>query len=304
MKLACSVLALCWVVAACAARGPEVAPPVASPADVRRSFATSADGVRLAIDEAGPRDAPAIVFIHGLGFSREVWQRQLAGPLAARFHLVAYDLRGHGKSSAPTLAAAYAEGAGWAADLEAVLAATRARSPLVVAWSLGGLVVAHYLRVHGDRALGGVVFVDAVTKFAPELFVPGNARYMAGLSDPRDDIRAAATRAFVRACFAQPPPELAALERAAGVLPAATHAAIQRISTDGTEAALRSLRRPALVIHGAREAFVADAMAEHTRALIPGAPLVRFAASGHAPFIDETARFDAELARFAAGAAR
>lgn len=117
----------------------------------------SGDGVELFVAETGPRDAQAIVLIHGLGFSHEVWGAQWRGELAQRFHLIAYDLRGHGRSTRPTDPLAYQDGARWADDLRAVLAATGAKDPIVVGWSLGGLVIAHYLRVHGDAALGGVV---------------------------------------------------------------------------------------------------------------------------------------------------
>lgn len=283
---------------ACAARPP--AHPTEHARERRTAYATAADGVQLAIEEVGPRDAPAIVFIHGLGFSREVWRHQMEGPLAERYHLIAYDLRGHGRSAHPTDQAAYEAGARWADDLHTVLTATHAKNAVVVGWSLGGLVIAHYLRVHGDAALGGSVFVDAVIKLAPELFAPGIDRYMAELADPRDDLRQAATRRFIQACFAKPPSEreLEALVLAAGVLPASTHVAIQRMALERTEAALRALRRPALVIHGVHDALIAEAMARYARELVPAARLSLYESSGHAPFFEEAARFDAELARF------
>src|SRR5689334_5797729 len=71
----------------------------APPSRTRLSRARSPDGVELSVEETGRGDGPAIVFVHGLGFSHEVWRRQLDGELATRFHLVAYDLRGHGRSS-------------------------------------------------------------------------------------------------------------------------------------------------------------------------------------------------------------
>lgn len=303
--LSALLLAGALVTAACSSAAP--ASPASPPSSFnaaaaeRTSRVRSAGGVELHVVEVGPRDAQAIVLIHGLGFSHEVWGRQWRGELARRFHLIAFDLRGHGRSTRPEDPAAYADGGGWGDDLRAVLEATRAKDPIVVGWSLGGLVIAHYLRAHGDAALGGVVLVNAVTKIAPELFAEGNQRYLGGLSDPDDAARARATQAFLRACFLHPLPagELAALERAAGVLPAWLHLAIQKLSLDGVEPALRSLGKPALIIHGTHDVLVAEAMARYSLSLVPAAALSRYEGSGHAPFADEAARFDLELASLA-----
>jgi len=298
--LAAVTAAALALAASCSSAAP-AAPPAAPATRPRTSVVRSSDGVALAVQEAGPADAPTLVFLHGLGFTHAVWHRQLEGALASRFHLVAYDLRGHGQSSRPTDAAAYATGARWADDLRAVLTATGARHAILVGWSLGGLAISFYLREHGGAAIDGAVFVDAVTAFSPELLGPDNPRYTAGLTAQDDATRGQATRAFIAACFATPPPadELAALEAAAGVLPASLHAAIRRLSLDGVDDALRRFTRPALVIQGSADVLVAPAMAHHIAALIPAAQLALYDGAGHAPFLEATARFDAELARFA-----
>lgn len=48
-----------------------------------------------AYDIAGPPGAPAIVFVHGLGVTRRMWELQMAA-LADNFRVVALDLPGHG----------------------------------------------------------------------------------------------------------------------------------------------------------------------------------------------------------------
>jgi pimeloyl-ACP methyl ester carboxylesterase len=273
---------------------------------VRPSKVRSADGVELAVEETGRGDGPAIVFVHGLGFSRDVWRRQLDGELATRFHLVAYDLRGHGRSSRPEDAAAYEDGRRWGEDLHAVLEATHATSAVVVGWSLGGLAIAEYLRGHGDAALGGVVFVDAVTAFAPELFTKENGKYMSALTASDDGARKEATERFARACFAAPPPasELGPWLAAAGVLPASVHTAIQHMNVGEIEPALRGLSKPTLVVQGRSDELVAPAMARYTASIVRGARESVYEGSGHAPFVDETRRFDQELAAFVEAAGR
>ncbi|MEU1099906.1 SDR family oxidoreductase [Streptomyces tibetensis] len=56
--------------------------------------------VELCVAEMGDPGRPTIVLVHGYPDSKEVWS-EVAGRLAGRFHVVAYDVRGHGRSTAP-----------------------------------------------------------------------------------------------------------------------------------------------------------------------------------------------------------
>jgi pimeloyl-ACP methyl ester carboxylesterase len=56
-----------------------------------------ADGRQLFIFEAGNTDAPALMLVHGLGDEADSW-RHVFGPLAERYHVVAVDLPGFGRS--------------------------------------------------------------------------------------------------------------------------------------------------------------------------------------------------------------
>lgn len=285
--------------------------PVSSPEliqvpDVRVISVRTRDHLTLAVEERGPESAPAILFVHGLAHSRVSWMRQLEGSLAREFHLVAYDLRGHGQSDRPTGDEFYSEGHRWGDDLAAVIEATHLRKPVVVAWSLGGVVVANYLRDHGDSNLGGLVFVDAVTHFSPELFGAANPGLTGPLQSPDAISRAEASRKFIKACFAVPPGpgELDRMLQGAGVLPAEVHAAIMHISIEGGDQALRSVRVPTLVIHGGRDELVLPLMGRRTASLIPGATLSLLERAGHAPFFDEAAQFNDQLTQFVRRARR
>ncbi|MER0241584.1 SDR family oxidoreductase [Streptomyces sp. HSW2009] len=57
-------------------------------------------GVQLCVAEWGDRTQPTVVLVHGFPDSKEVWS-EVARRLADRFHVVLYDLRGCGRSSAP-----------------------------------------------------------------------------------------------------------------------------------------------------------------------------------------------------------
>ncbi|MEV5978849.1 SDR family oxidoreductase [Streptomyces sp. NPDC052114] len=57
-------------------------------------------GVELCVAELGDPDRPTVLLVHGYPDSKEVWT-EVAERLADRFHVVLYDVRGHGRSTAP-----------------------------------------------------------------------------------------------------------------------------------------------------------------------------------------------------------
>ncbi|MFF5701629.1 SDR family oxidoreductase [Streptomyces sp. NPDC012794] len=65
-----------------------------------RERRVSTGGIELCVVELGEPDRPTVLLVHGYPDSKEVWS-EVAERLAARFHVVLYDVRGHGRSSAP-----------------------------------------------------------------------------------------------------------------------------------------------------------------------------------------------------------
>ncbi|MFF0201004.1 SDR family oxidoreductase [Streptomyces sp. NPDC005017] len=57
-------------------------------------------GIELCVAELGDAQAPTVVLVHGYPDSKEVWS-EVAPRLAENFHVVLYDVRGHGRSTAP-----------------------------------------------------------------------------------------------------------------------------------------------------------------------------------------------------------
>ncbi|MFJ9666554.1 SDR family oxidoreductase [Streptomyces sp. NPDC101219] len=68
--------------------------------DGARERRVHAGDVELCVAELGDAGRPTVVLVHGYPDSKEVWSR-LAARLAEHFHVVAYDVRGHGRSTAP-----------------------------------------------------------------------------------------------------------------------------------------------------------------------------------------------------------
>ncbi|MEW2065848.1 SDR family oxidoreductase [Streptomyces sp. NPDC007346] len=57
-------------------------------------------GIELCVAELGDGNRPTVVLVHGYPDSKEVWS-EVALRLAEQWHVVLYDVRGHGRSTAP-----------------------------------------------------------------------------------------------------------------------------------------------------------------------------------------------------------
>src|SRR3954465_8123849 len=88
-------------------------PPLPQLPGVEHRF-ESVNGVRLHYAEAGAGDP--VVLLHGWPQHWWMW-RDLIGPLAERFHVIAPDLRGHGWSDKPSSSYRKSE---WLDDLTAL----------------------------------------------------------------------------------------------------------------------------------------------------------------------------------------
>ena len=65
------------------------------------SLFTDVDGIRVHYQEAGDRDAPPMILIHGFASSNLVWSKVLLELAGAGFRVVAPDLLGYGYSGKP-----------------------------------------------------------------------------------------------------------------------------------------------------------------------------------------------------------
>ena len=264
---------------------------------------TAADGVKLAVYDAGNRKGPEVLFIHGFSQCALCWGQQFEDTdLAREFRLTAFDIRGHGASGKPMEAARYAEDRLFAEDIRAVIAAFGLKRPVLVGWSYAGRLIGDYVRAFGTGSIAGINYVAARTNSDPAFSGPGT-RFLRDMKS--DDVarNAAATRAFLRACFAvQPSSEFFETALAYNMLvpPAIRAAHLARPPNDG--AILAKLDVPVLVTHGSEDLLVSRGLGELTASLIPGASLSMYEGIGHSPFVEDWARFNRELAGFAKGA--
>jgi pimeloyl-ACP methyl ester carboxylesterase len=116
-----------------------------------------ARGVRFNVQRLGSGE-PLLVFLHGLVFDNlSSWYFTVAAPLARRFSLLLYDLRGHGLSEQPPTGYSAED---MADDLAAILESLgEPRRPVLVGNSFGGLVALTFAHRHPEQARA-LVLVD------------------------------------------------------------------------------------------------------------------------------------------------
>lgn len=112
------------------------------------------NGVELAYRLEGA--GVPVVFIHGEGYSHELWTRQIEA-FRTDYLFLSYDRRGHGQSDAPVTG--YSETA-HAEDLDALLRHFGIRQAHLVANSRGGSIVLRFLAMYPDK-VRSLTFADA-----------------------------------------------------------------------------------------------------------------------------------------------
>ena len=263
---------------------------------LRSSFVHAKDGLRLAVDEAGERGKPAVVFVHGYAQSRASWRQVLSGPLAEELHLIAYDLRGHGDSETPPVERCTVEQLG--ADLAAVIESLGGATPIVAPWSYGGVSVGEYLR-QGGRQLSGLWLLaasNAIGRSARPLFGSAMNNHARALLSADPATYEAGARAFLtETTSAALSPEviedsLAEMLR----VPAHVRSALLSKDQDYLEE-LATCGLPISILHGRGDLVVLPAMSERVIARVPEARGVWLDDVGHLPWLEAPQVFAAEL---------
>jgi non-heme chloroperoxidase len=125
------------------------------------SFVTTQDGVKIYYKDWGPKSAQPIVFHHGWPLSSDDWDTQMSYFLGQGFRVVAFDRRGHGRS---TQVSDGHDMDHYAADANAVVEALDLKKAVHIGHSTGGGQVARYVaKFGGNGRVAKAVLVSAVT---------------------------------------------------------------------------------------------------------------------------------------------
>ena len=123
-----------------------------SPASSKWTGMVPVDDTALAVTDTGGPGIP-VVYLNGQFATQGYWRRVIA-ELGTGWRHITYDERARGKKS--KRAADYSFEAA-VRDVDAVLAARGVDRPLLVGWSYGAVVAAHWASRNPDRTVGAVL---------------------------------------------------------------------------------------------------------------------------------------------------
>lgn len=133
----------------------------------------AADGVELRVSAIG--DGPPVLMLHGAGLSGAIWRGLGYAREGTGFQAIAVDLRGHGRSDAPTISDAYRWDA-FVNDLIGVLDHFSLESTHVLGYSLGARIGLE-LAIRAPERVKSLSLLGAnhrrLAGIADDLFFPG-----------------------------------------------------------------------------------------------------------------------------------
>lgn len=257
----------------------------------------SLNGAEIYYEERG--SGSAVLFIHGMCGNASVWDGQV-DRLAGRFRCVAYDRRGHSRSTLGDVRQRTVELHG---DDAASLIGRLGLAPCLLVGSSGGARVATDVVLRYPELLRGAVLSE------PPLFAldPAGAERVQAELRPRlqESMAAGGDRAAVDAFFAHLCPglwhaigeERRELYRAnAGELMADLQMPTYQVRQED----LAAVRVPCLVIRGDESHPVLMRIADQLAAGIRDAVLVELQGSGHVTYAERPEKFAEAVESFAA----
>ncbi|MHA6669799.1 alpha/beta fold hydrolase [Homoserinimonas sp. A447] len=103
-----------------------------------------------------------VVLIHGYPLNGRSWEKQEAVLLDAGFRVIAYDRRGFGQSSQPTIGYDYDT---FAADLKVIMDTLDLQGAVLIGFSMGTGEVARYLSSYGSERVAKAAFLGSLEPY-------------------------------------------------------------------------------------------------------------------------------------------
>jgi pimeloyl-ACP methyl ester carboxylesterase len=242
------------------------------------------DGVEIYYEVHG--SGPALLLTHGYGSSSHMWAGQVA-PFSRHFKLIAWDMRGHGRTSSPDDPSLYSEAA-TVADMAALLDAVGVEPAIVGGLSLGGYMSLGFHLTHPERTRA-LLIIDTGPGFRNDEAREGwNVRArMTGDKWESDGLARLAKGSLEQ--------REAPHTSAKGLALAARGMLAQRDAR--VINSLPEIHVPSLVLVGAQDEPFLKA-GDYMAAKIPGAKKVVIEDAGHAANIDQPEKFNEAVLSF------
>jgi 3-oxoadipate enol-lactonase len=221
---------------------------------------------------------PLIVLVHAIGLDLTYWDAQIKA-LEPRYDIIAYDLRGHGRSSAPATGYDFPM---LRDDLASVITKTGKGAAHIIGLSVGGMI-AQYLALSTPALVRSLSLIDTAATFLDTARVALSQRAQTTRFSGMGAILQSTLERWFTPEFATRRPDV--LDRVSKTLLAAdkdVHAAMwDTIATLDLVPRLNALRTPTLVLVGEKDPSTPIAAAQIIAEQIPNAQLFVLPNSSH-----------------------
>ncbi len=249
--------------------------------------------VRLHVTDAGPKDAPALVFAHALGADLSMWDAVLPY-LPHGLRVIRMDMRGHGQSPAPD--GPYPMG-DLVRDAAATLDRLQVKECCFVGLSIGGIIAQGLAAERRDLVRALVLSNTAVKIGTPAIW---EARMEVVRNEGIEAmVGPNMQRWFARATHRERPELVENAARTLRATPLAGYlGAMAAIAeTDLYESTAR-LTLPTLVTAGSEDGSTPADLVRELADLIPGADFKLIRKSGHMSPVEQPLAYAAALTQF------
>ena len=251
-------------------------------------------GVRLHYSFAGPAGAPALVLSNSLGTNFSMWDAQ-APAFERRFRLLRYDMRGHGKSSAPPPPYTVSELAQDALALADSLNIARFH---FCGLSIGGMI-GMAIALQAPARLHKLILSNTSPKIGSDEF--WNSRIQTVETKGMKEVARAVTARWFTPAFQSSTPEkvASAIEVLESLDPQGYVGGCTAVRDFDFRANVRQIRTPTLVIAGTHDPAATPADGRLLAEQIPAARYRELNAS-HLSNIEDSAQFNEAVLSFLA----
>ena len=253
------------------------------------------DGARIWYAVEGPDSAPAVLLLHSLGTSHELWDEQMP-VLRKSFRVIRYDMRGHGKSSASTGELTIER---LSRDAMAVLDAAGAPSAAICGISIGG-VTGIWLGQHASHRVKRLLLANTAARIGTSEGWSARMRTVReqGMEKTASD---AMTRWFTSEFRERRPDVVARFQAIASSCPLESYVgACAALRDADLRRDLHRIMAPTLVIAGSEDPSTTEADGRYLRDNIPHAELEVLAAA-HLSNVEHPDEFSELLTLFLKG---
>lgn len=255
------------------------------------------NSIKVSFYDLGPKDAPAIIFIHGFPFDKSMWVRQME-ELKVNYRVIAYDIRGYGHSDDKSQDSSIEL---FERDLLFFMDAIRLDKAILCGLSMGGYIALKAISGHPDRFEALVLCDTSCMADTPET----KAKRMLAIASIKDNgtveyAEEVINNLFTPEAFSTIGAEIAVIKEEIANLSRQTlcKTLMALASRKETCSKLIGIKVPVLIMVGSEDKITPPAAAKFMHDKIKGSVMVVLDHAGHISNMENHTEFNNQLLKF------